>query len=216
MASRGGKELNEMSEKFKNFIAENSQLSSLYGNKKADDFFLNSQKYDEYEYASNYIKKKRIDIAAKIIRAGEGENPNIKYYFDENGYKRSEKDFNNVLREYGIVQKDVRGLGQRALDAINPFASVYDDLNYGNCSDINCKKKHLTKKGLPPQYNNIYSSINKPHINNIKMLTPFMNNIDNFWSTITNNTVINNNIYESDDDECEKSIFIEIFNFDET
>ena len=82
MASRGGKELNEMSEKFKNFIAENSQLSSLAGNKKADDFFLTSQKYDEYEFASNYIKKERINIAAKIIRAGEGENPNIKYYFD--------------------------------------------------------------------------------------------------------------------------------------
>ena len=145
MASRGGKELNEMSEKFKNFIAENSQLSSLYGNKKADDFFLNSQKYDEYEYASNYIKKKRIDIAAKIIRAGEGENPNIKYYFDENGYKRSEKDFNNVLREYGIVQKDVRGLGQRALDAINPFASVYDDLNYGEYAVLTKRADEIAK-----------------------------------------------------------------------
>ena len=131
MKSLGGKELNEMSEKFKNFIAENSQLSSLAGNKKADDFFLTSQKYDEYEFASNYIKKERINIAAKIIRAGEGENPNIKYYFDENGYRRSEEDFNNVLREYGIAQKDVRGLGQRALNAINPFTSVYDNLNYG-------------------------------------------------------------------------------------
>lgn len=38
MESRGGKELNEMSEKFKNFIAENSQLSSLYGNKKLMTF----------------------------------------------------------------------------------------------------------------------------------------------------------------------------------
>jgi hypothetical protein len=145
MASRGGKELNEMSEKFKNFIAENSQLSSLYGNKKADDFFLNSQKYDEYEFASNYIKKERINIAAKIVNATKGAYPHMEYYFDENGYKRSEEDFNNVLREYGIVQKDVRGLGQRALDAINPFASVYDDLNYGEYAVLAKRADEIAK-----------------------------------------------------------------------
>lgn len=145
MKSRGGKELNEMSEKFKNFIAENSQLSSLAGNKKADEFFLSSQKYDEFEFANDYIKKERINIAAKIIRAGEGENPNIKYYFDENGYRRSEEDFNNVLRKYGIAQKDVRGLGQRALDAINPFTSVYDNLNYGEYSVIAKRADEIAK-----------------------------------------------------------------------
>lgn len=145
MKSRGGKELNEMSEKFKNFIAENSQLSSLAGNKKADEFFLSSQKYDEFEFANDYIKKERINIAAKIIRAGEGENPNIKYYFDENGYRRSEEDFNNVLRKYGIAQKDVRGLSQRALDAINPFTSVYDNLNYGEYSVIAKRANEIAK-----------------------------------------------------------------------
>jgi hypothetical protein len=145
MESRGGKELNEMSEKFKNFIAENSQLSSLYGNKKADDFFLSSQKYDEYEFASNYAKKERFKIANQIIKAGEGENPNIRYYFDENANIRTEKEFNNVLREYGIAQKDVRGLGQRALDAINPFASVYDDLNYGEYSVIAKRVNEIAK-----------------------------------------------------------------------
>jgi hypothetical protein len=145
MESRGGKELNEMSEKFKNFIAENSQLSSLYGNKKADDFFLSSQKYDEYEFASNYAKKERFKIANQIIKAGEGENPNIRYFFDENANMRTEKEFNNVLREYGIAQKDVRGLGQRALDAINPFASVYDDLNYGEYSVIAKRVNEIAK-----------------------------------------------------------------------
>lgn len=145
MESRGGKELNEMSEKFKNFIAENSQLSSLYGNKKADDFFLSSQKYDEYEFASNFAKKERFKIANQIIKAGEGENPNIRYYFDENANIRTEKEFNNVLREYGIAQKDVRGLGQRALDAINPFASVYDDLNYGEYSVIAKRVNEIAK-----------------------------------------------------------------------
>jgi len=145
MESRGGKELNEMSEKFKNFIAENSQLSSLYGNKKADDFFLSSQKYDEYEFASNFAKKERFKIANQIIKAGEGENPNIRYFFDENANMRTEKEFNNVLREYGIAQKDVRGLGRRALDAVNPFASVYDDLNYGEYSVIAKRVNEIAK-----------------------------------------------------------------------
>jgi len=57
----------------------------------------------------------------------------------------TEKEFNNVLSEYGMVQKDVRGLGQRALDAVNPFASVYDDLNYGEYSVIAKRVNEIAK-----------------------------------------------------------------------
>ena len=39
------------------------------------------------------------------------------------------------------------------------YLICYDDINYGNCLLENCSKIHLTKRGLKPMYNNIYSNI---------------------------------------------------------
>jgi len=87
------------------------------------------------------------------------------------------------------------------------YIICYDDLNYGTCEDTSCERKHLTKRGLKPIYNNISTLLNKPPINNINMLKPIINNLVLFNNI--NKTNINNIIDDSDssDDECEKSIF---------
>lgn len=100
------------------------------------------------------------------------------------------------------------------------YLVCYDDLNYGNCTDNECTKIHLTKRALKPQYNNISTKINTPNINNLQMLSPFMNNINNLWNNMSNinyyeedNSISDNNI--SSDEDCLKSIFIEKFIFDD-
>ena len=93
------------------------------------------------------------------------------------------------------------------------YIICYDDLYYGTCEDTSCERKHLTKRGLKPIYNNISTHLNKPLINNINMLKPIINNLllfnNNNNNNNNNNTNINNiiNDYDASDDECDKSIF---------
>jgi len=86
------------------------------------------------------------------------------------------------------------------------YIICYDDLNYGVCEDSNCDRKHLTKRGLKPIYNNISTILHQPTIDNIIMLKPI---IDNLLLFNMNKTNINLTNEDSDisDEECEKSIF---------
>lgn len=88
------------------------------------------------------------------------------------------------------------------------YIICYDDLNYGTCEDLSCERKHLTKRGLKPIYNNISTFLNKPSIDNINMLKPIINNLLLF-NNITTKTNINciNDDSDVSDDECDKSIF---------
>jgi len=94
---------------------------------------------------------------------------------------------------------------------LEKYLICYEDLNYNNCTDINCKKIHLSKRGLKPQYSNISTHINKPLINNINMLIPFINNLNmlNIPTTMsTDNLYVENNDM---DENCDESIFIDKF-----
>jgi hypothetical protein len=87
------------------------------------------------------------------------------------------------------------------------YIICYEDLNYGICEDNNCERKHLTKRGLKPIYNNISINLNQPSIDNINMLKPVINNLllfNNINKSINNLT---NAESDTSDDECEKSIF---------
>ena len=86
------------------------------------------------------------------------------------------------------------------------YIICYEDLNYGVCEDKNCNRKHLTKRGLKPIYNNISINLNQPSIDNVMMLKPIINNLLLFN---INNTInlINDEYSDESDEECDKSIF---------
>ena len=87
------------------------------------------------------------------------------------------------------------------------YIICYDDLNYGTCDDPKCERKHLTKRGLKPIYNNISTLLNKPPIDNINMLKPIINNLLLFNNISKTNINYINDDSDVSDDECEKSIF---------
>jgi hypothetical protein len=87
------------------------------------------------------------------------------------------------------------------------YIVCYDDLNYGKCEDLECNRKHLSKRGLKPICYNISLVLTQPVIDNISMIQPIFNNlllINNIERTYRNLTNDNSDI---SDEECDKSIF---------
>jgi hypothetical protein len=213
---------------------------------------------DKCLYAHNREEQK-IDIKRKKIfdiLDSKTDLSSLEYYKNKDIYKELQL-FTKLCNEC-VKNKCTGGNNCKFGAPYEKYLICYDDLNYGSCKDDKyCNKIHLTKRNLKPQYSNIYSNITKPPINNIKMLSSFMNNMNNInqnilnytTSTTTgtttndnnndnnldnnnldnnldNNNLDNNldndsvdtdinieNIYDnSDDSECEKSIFIDNFN----
>jgi hypothetical protein len=175
----------------------------------------NSCIYNEKCLYAHNLQEQKIDIKRRKILDLIESTEDLSY-IDPHKNKDIYKDlqlFTKLCTEC-VNNKCTGGFNCKFGSPSIKFLLCYEDLNYGNCIDKTCTKIHLTKRHLKPQYNNIFSSINKPPINNIQMLTPFMNNISNLLLNLSNISN-NNNDFESDDDECEKSIFIEKINFDE-
>lgn len=118
------------------------------------------------------------------------------------------------------------------------YIICYEDLHYGNCVDINCKKIHLTKRGLKPILKKIYytlgssssirSAIGKSeniHNNHNNQSSRFvypdnkliLDSLINIYSQRNKTNTFRPNIGEDDnynfdsssDEECEHSIFID-------
>ena len=87
------------------------------------------------------------------------------------------------------------------------YIVCYDDLNYGKCEDANCDRKHLSKRGLKPIYNNISNILAQPSIDNISMIKPIINNLLLFNNYNNNYINLINDDSDITDEECEKSIF---------
>jgi hypothetical protein len=148
---------------------------------------------DKCLYAHNKDEQK-IDIKRKKIfdiLNSSSDLSNLEYYKNKDIYKELQL-FTKICNDC-ILNKCTGGNNCKFGSPYEKYVICYDDLNYGSCNNTSCNKIHLTKRNLKPQYNNIYSSINKPQINNISMLTTFMNNI-NLLNNNTNNNNNNNNI----------------------
>ncbi len=147
---------------------------------------------DKCLYAHNKDEQK-IDIKRKKIfdiLNSSSDLSNLEYYKNKDIYKELQL-FTKLCNEC-VLNKCTGGNNCKFGSPYEKYVICYDDLNYGSCNNNSCNKIHLTKRNLKPQYNNIYSSINKPHINNINMLTTFMNNINLLNTNNTNNTNTNN------------------------
>ncbi len=173
-------------------------------------------------YAHNKDEQK-IDIKRnKIFDILNSSNDlsNLEYYKNKDIYKELQL-FTKICNDC-VLNKCTGGNNCKFGSPYEKYVICYDDLNYGSCNDNECNKIHLTKRNLKPQYNNIYSSINKPPINNLHMLTTFMNNINilntvnipiNNTNTVNNDIINQNNDIIDSDTDCDKSIFIDKFNF---
>ena len=207
----------------------------------------NSCTYKEKCLYAHNREEQKIDLKRKKILDildSNSDLSSLEYYKNKDIYKELQL-FTKLCNEC-IKNKCTGGNNCKFGAPYEKYLICYDDLNYGSCKDDKyCNKIHLTKRNLKPQYSNIYSNITKPAINNIKMLSSFMNNmnnvnivnninknysnISNVFNNSNNNTNINLNnngdndsidcdiniedIYDnSDDSECEKSIFIDNFN----
>lgn len=92
-----------------------------------------------------------------------------------------------------------------------------DDFKYGSCEDENCKKIHLTKRGLKPYHSNINTS--QPNKNYIKSMNQYVGQLIT-EDTLKTLTIMKDKYIEEDndsfeifsnssdeDDECYRSIF---------
>lgn len=177
---------------------------------------------DKCLYAHN-LQEQKIDIKRKriyeLLDSNDGLS-NIEPYKYKELYK--ELQIFTKLCNDCINNKCTGGFNCKFGSPLVKYLICYDDLNYGNCTENECNKIHLTKRYLKPQYSNISTKINTPNINNLQMLSPFMNNINNLWINIPNLNCYDeqyNDISDIDDissdEDCFKSIFIEKFNFDD-
>ena len=110
------------------------------------------------------------------------------------------------------------------------YVICYDNLNYDNCKNKDCKLIHLTKRGLKPIYSKIYYTINNIDIikknnknnknNNIFSQNYLLNCINDILNTDDINNInklflnenyndidIDTDTDDDDDDDCLKSIF---------
>jgi hypothetical protein len=108
----------------------------------------------------------------------------------------------------------------------------YDNLNYDNCKNKNCKLIHLTKRGLKPIYSKIYYTINNINLidkndKNSKSLNKTVfsqnhllncineildddnddNNLKNINKLFLNENYNDDDDLDNTDDECIESIF---------
>ena len=185
---------------------------------------------DRCQYAHSLTEQK-IDIRRKkILDLIDSEN------ITENIDIQTYKDLNlfTVLCNDCINKKCSGGYNCKLGAPLEKYLVCYDDLNYGHCTNDKCIKNHLTKKGLKPQYN--LNNQSKPHISNIKMLIPFINNLDiltinqnningndmndinciNENITINDTNMLDTNINDNEnniDNECIESIFIDKYKY---
>lgn len=163
---------------------------------------------DRCLYAHKFDEQK-IDIKRKKIFELIDSNIDLSF-IDVNKHKDIYKEFILFTKPCldCINNKCTGGNNCKFGSPLVKYIICYDDLNYGSCEDSNCERKHLTKRGLTPIYNNISTLLNKPPINNINMLKPIINNLLLF-NNINNKT--NSNYLNDDSDvsdvECNKSIF---------
>jgi hypothetical protein len=85
-----------------------------------------------------------------------------------------------------IGKKCTGGYNCKFGSCLEKYLICYDDLNYGVCKDENCKRIHLSKRGLKPIMNKIYYTLD----NKIKIDT---NNNINSNKNDNNNIDIDNN-----------------------
>ena len=88
----------------------------------------------------------------------------------------------------------------------------YDDMNYNNCIDLNCKRIHLSERGLKPYYDykNKTNEVKYKFVNGSILNNTFLANLTNINDNIINediNYINNNNIKKEIDEECKLSIF---------
>jgi hypothetical protein len=144
---------------------------------------------DKCLYAHNREEQK-IDVKRKKIfdiLDSKTDLSSLEYYKNKDIYKELQI-FTKLCNEC-VKNKCTGGNNCKFGAPYEKYLICYDDLNYGSCKDDKyCNKIHLTKRNLKPQYSNIYSNITKPPINNIKMLSSFMNNMNNINQNILNYT----------------------------
>ena len=154
------------------------------------------------------LEEQKVDIKRKKIFEFLDNNTDLSF-IDVNKHK-------DIYKEFVLFTKP-------CLDCINnkctggnnckfgapsiKYIICYDDLNYGICDDSKCDRKHLTKCGLKPIYNNISTLLNKPSIDNINMLKPIINNLLIFNNITKPNINYINDESDISDEECDKSIF---------
>jgi hypothetical protein len=223
------------SNKKKPFLNKNNHKKIMCQNFLNDNFCTYKDKclyaHDRNEQKIDIKRQKIFDILNS-----DTDLSTLDYQKNKEIYKELQL-FTKICPEC-IINKCTGGNNCRFGTPYQKYLICYDDLNYGSCKDDFCEKIHLTKRNLKPQYTNIFSTINKPPINNIHMLSTFMNNINHNIFISKDEDNINNEILNIDNDndnddiifninkknyssesesdiECDKSIFIEKFNFDD-
>jgi hypothetical protein len=190
--------------KHKNMLCKNiiSKNTCHYGSKCLYAHSLEEQK-------TNDVRKKAFQLVGGEIAA---ETVNI--YADRDLYK-------TLLSMCDICEKCADG---KCTGGYNCREGVYDkiyavcrsDLNNGTCTNVNCNKKHLTKKGLKPYFKYILDLQKEKHakdndtpagtlltvdfFKNIKISNPHLSLDDNADTTDMNSEM-------SDDYNFETSIF---------
>lgn len=92
------------------------------------------------------------------------------------------------------------------------YQLCYDDLMYGLCSNMNCKKKHITRKGIMPiirrkKINDEKKNIEASLLLNLKKQTLLESESSDESPTSVDKIKKYLNEYDSDE-ECEESIFL--------
>jgi len=107
--------------------------------------------YENYCVYAHSLEEQKIDIDRKQVYDILKSKNNLNYLNpikDKNIYE-SLMQLTNVC--FGCENKKCLGGYNCKNGAINTSLSVcYNDFNFGKCTNINCKKIHLTKRGLTP------------------------------------------------------------------
>lgn len=94
----------------------------------------------------------------------------------------------------------------------NEYQLCYNDLMYGSCNNLDCKKKHITKKGILPIVKHKKSKNIKKNIESNLLLNlnkTFTYNSESSDESPTSVEKVKKYLDEYDsDEECEESIFL--------